>query len=161
MAPEWYAAVLFALTFLLMICNAVLARKKHAAGLSISWKVLFCIRVFVGPLHVIYVPSPAVALCRRKGSEPPPTRWLAHPLPYILGRRNSIAKALLDTVVLEAVAVPRPAVRELHRIGRSPPFAPPSTPPSRRKRCDSPGSSRGGVLHSDHCATVTMSGEEW
>ena len=51
MAPEWYAAVLFALTFLLMIGNAVLARKQHVAGLSISWKV-------VAVMALLWLPVP-------------------------------------------------------------------------------------------------------
>ena len=51
MAPEWYAAVLFALTFLLMIGNAVLAYKEHVAGLSISWKV-------VAVMALLWLPVP-------------------------------------------------------------------------------------------------------
>ena len=63
-APEWYAAVLFALTFLLMIGNAVLARKKHAAGLSISWKVVAVMALLWLPVPIskAVVSMPARAL---------------------------------------------------------------------------------------------------
>merc|ERR1712194_872352 len=50
-APEWYAAILFVLTILLTIGNAVLAHKQHAAGLSISWKV-------VAVMALLWLPVP-------------------------------------------------------------------------------------------------------
>ena len=70
MAPEWYAVVFFALSLLLMICNAVLAYKKHAAGLSISWKVVAVMALLWLPVPIskAVVSMPARAL-RFTGSE--------------------------------------------------------------------------------------------
>ena len=64
MAPEWYAAILFALSLLPMICNAVLAYKKHAAGLSISWKVVAVMALLWLPVPIskAVVSMPARAL---------------------------------------------------------------------------------------------------
>ena len=63
-APEWYAAILFALSLLLMICNAILAYKKHAAGLSISWKVVAVMALLWLPVPIskAVVSMPARAL---------------------------------------------------------------------------------------------------
>ena len=52
-------------TMLVLLSNLVLIKKKHTAGLSISWNVLFCIQVLVVLLHVILVPSPQVTLPAR------------------------------------------------------------------------------------------------
>ena len=52
-------------TMLVLLSNLVLIKKKHTAGLSISWNVLFCIQVLVVLLHVILVPSAQVTLPAR------------------------------------------------------------------------------------------------
>ena len=51
MAPDWYAAILFSLSFSLIIPNPVLAYKKLAAGRSISWKV-------VAVMALLWLPVP-------------------------------------------------------------------------------------------------------
>ena len=63
-APEWYAAILFVLTILLTIGNAVLAHKQHAAGLSISWKVVAVMALLWLPVPIskAVVSMPARAL---------------------------------------------------------------------------------------------------
>ncbi len=42
--------------------NKQTAQSVHTAGLSIAWKVLVCIQVLAGILHVILVPSVAVTV---------------------------------------------------------------------------------------------------
>ena len=82
-APEWYAAILFALSLLPMICNAVLAYKKHAAGLSISWKVVAVMALLWLPVPIskAVVSMPAQAL-RFTASEVAgsPSLFSVHPL---------------------------------------------------------------------------------
>ena len=48
-----FNAIWITVTMLYLLGNIVLIVKKHTAGLSISWKVLYCIQVLAVVLHVI------------------------------------------------------------------------------------------------------------
>ena len=61
-APVVYTAIWIPVAILFLLGNMVLIVKKHTAGLSISWKVLVCIQLLAGILHVFLVPIPAVSV---------------------------------------------------------------------------------------------------
>ena len=62
MAPDWYAAILFALTAGLKL--PLPCRPQHAAGLSISWKVVAVMALLWLPVPIskAVVSMPARAL---------------------------------------------------------------------------------------------------
>ena len=118
-APGVFNVIWITVTMLVLLSNLVLIKKKHTAGLSISWNVLFCIQVLVVLLHVILVPSPQVTLPARAlrdtasevgvcplpfycapiciyASYPPPTRPNPNPPVSLLGRNPSPGSILLE-----------------------------------------------------------------
>ena len=60
-----FNAIWITVTMLYLLGNIVLIVKKHTAGLSISWKVLYCIQFLAVVLHVILdLPGPVVVTVR-------------------------------------------------------------------------------------------------
>ena len=58
-----FNALWITVTMLYLLGNLVLIKIKHIAGLSISWKVLFCIQLLAVLLHMILdLPDPAVTV---------------------------------------------------------------------------------------------------
>ena len=58
-----FNALWITVTMLYLLGNLVLIKIKHTAGLSISWKVLFCIQLLAVLLHMILdLPAPAVTV---------------------------------------------------------------------------------------------------
>ena len=86
--PGVFNAIWIPITMLLLLGNMVLIVRKHTAGLSISWKVLFCIQLLAVLLHMILdLPAPAVTVraqaIRATGNE---VAGLPSPLLHTLSR---------------------------------------------------------------------------